>query len=112
MGTHNALIQQVARARGINLPDEWSGLSSVLPLLEEIRSDGAIVVIKLDGTPQASQPYVVIVTSGPLHEDYVKSAAPDLEQALGSAIVNYARRCWQVEPSGAEQPQRQRLRRK
>jgi hypothetical protein len=87
-------------------------LFSVLPLLEEIRADGAVVVVKLDGTPQASQPYVVIIASGPLHEDYVKSAAPDLEQALASAIVNYARRCWQVQPSAAEQQQHEQRRRK
>jgi hypothetical protein len=112
MAIHNTSIQQIAKARGINIPDEGIGLSTVLILLEEIRSDGAIVVIKLDGTPQASQPYVVIVTSGPLHEDHVKSAAPDLEQALASAIVNYARRCWQVQPSTAEHPQRAQRHRK
>src|SRR6516225_2630072 len=103
MAIRSTLIEQVAKSRGIDIPDEGTGLSSVLPLLEAIRSDGAIVVIKLDGTPQAPQPYVVIVSSGPLHEDYVKSTAPDLEQALSSAIVNYARRCWQGQPSAAEQ---------
>ena len=64
-----------------------------MPILERMRMDGSVVVIKLSGRALAN-PYTTIITGGALGEDFIRVSAATIEEATGRAIVNYARRFW------------------
>lgn len=86
-----------AEIGGAAIPDDWSGLDAVRPLLERIMKEGATVLIKWDGErrPEAGEhPYTAIVQSGPLGSDFYRTDAPTLEDALCYILGNYADRTW------------------
>jgi hypothetical protein len=89
-------IAEVARTVGISLTNAWSGLDAVWPLLEKMRAEGAIVVIKLDGERQRSA-YTVLASEGPLRDGGpVRTDAATIEAALAYVIGHYAQRVWNV----------------
>ena len=80
----------------------WHRIDAVLPLLERMRADGAVVLVKLDGERVGADAelYTVLVSGPPLHGDFIRADSASLEHALARVIVAYARRCWRfVEPS-------------
>ena len=80
-----------------SLDENWSGVDAVLPLLERMRAEGAIVLLKLDGErrlPTDAGPYTVHVSGGPLQGDFHRTDSRTLEQGLARIIALYGRRCW------------------
>lgn len=67
-----------------------------LPLLEKMRSEGAVVLIKWDGERGKgdSGPYTAVVSSKALKEQFYRTDAASMEDALAYIIVNYAREMW------------------
>ncbi len=76
---------------------KWSGIDPVLPMLERMRRDGAVVVVKLDGERTMlddTGPYTVVVTGAPLGSDFLRVDGRTIEEALAWVIVRYASRVW------------------
>jgi hypothetical protein len=81
---------------GVVSPD-WCGIDPVLPMLDRMRKDGAVVVIKLDGERTGSDdngPYTVVVSGGALGSEFLRVDKQVLEDALSWVIVRYATRVW------------------
>jgi hypothetical protein len=91
-------IALVAQHIGIGgIPFDWSGIDAVLPLLERMRIEGAVVLLKLDGErrgPADSPPYTVAVLGSRMNDDPIRYDTTSLEQGLTRIIVEYARRFW------------------
>jgi hypothetical protein len=86
-----------AEHAGHALSDEWTGLDPVLPLLERMRSEGAIVLVKWDGErrPDAGErPYTAVVQGGPLGDESYRADAATLEDALCAIVGSYAAHAW------------------
>jgi hypothetical protein len=84
---------------GLSVPEEWTGLDAVLPLLERMRNDGAIVLVKWDGErrPEAGElPYTAVVQGGPLGDQPYRTDATSLEEALCAIVGDYAERVWRA----------------
>lgn len=97
MVDYKTLVPAIAVQIGLPaLPDNWSGLDICLPLLERMRNEGAVVIIKLDGGRQGnnSLPYTGLVSGGPLKGDFFRTDAESIEDCLSYIIVNYARFQW------------------
>lgn len=87
----------LAIAAHLNLdPERNLGLDALWPLLEAIRNDGGVVVIKLDGerSPQFGDNgvYTVVLSSGSLFDDFFRRDSDDLRQTLLESIAYYAER--------------------
>ena len=88
------------RAKELGLADirpDWRGCDAVWDVLEEMAAEGATVVIKIDGQrngPDDNGRYTVLVSGGPLGEDFFRRDTPVLEDGVAEAIVYYAERCW------------------
>jgi hypothetical protein len=96
-GNDRALLPQIAARVGVSLPPSWSGIDAVLPLLEKMRLEGAVVLLKLDGERTGSQdtgPYTAAIIGEVMGEDFYRIDAFSLEDALASIIVHYARIKW------------------
>jgi len=92
-----AIPKIVALLEMSKIPDGWSGIDAVLPLLERMRRDGCVVVVKLDGErtgAEDSGPYTVEVTGKPLGDEFLRMDHHELEDAIASVIVRYAERKW------------------
>ncbi len=76
--------------------DEGSGIEALLPYLELMRGEGAVIVLKLDGQRGLadSPPYTAVVSGGKLGDDFFRTDAASLVEAAAYVIVNYARACW------------------
>ncbi|NBD12868.1 hypothetical protein [Corallococcus silvisoli] len=77
--------------------EDWVGIDPVLPLLERMRQEGAVVVMKLDGERRSAEdngPYTVVVSGVPLAGDYLKAETRSIEEALTRVILDDASRCW------------------
>lgn len=97
------LIPMVENHVGLSpVSAQWRGIDAILPILERMRSDGAIVLIKLDGGRGLSDngPTTVLASGGPLKGDFIRADVSSIEHGIAEVVVGYARRCWGfVEPS-------------
>lgn len=88
-------IVQLAREFDLVVPDDWS-LQDVWPLLDRVREDGAIVLLKLDGL-RSHNHYTVVVSGGLLEkEDVIRTDAPTIEEAICFGLCNYGVRGWKL----------------
>ncbi|KYF65035.1 hypothetical protein BE15_28870 [Sorangium cellulosum] len=74
----------------------------VLPILERMRRDGAMVLLKIDGGRGLSDngPYTILASGGPLKGDFIRVDVSSIEDGIAQVVVEYARKCWGfVEPS-------------
>ncbi|WPB72897.1 hypothetical protein KYC5002_28020 [Archangium violaceum] len=81
------------------IPEDWSGVDPVLPLLERMRQEGAVVLVKWDGertAPGDSGPYTVLVSGARLAGETLRADTHSLEEALARVIFGYALRYWEV----------------
>jgi hypothetical protein len=89
---------KVARELGLaNVPPTWDGCDTVWKVLEEMANSGCTVVIKIDGQrkePEDSGRYTVVLSGGPLGEDFFRLDTAILEEGLAKAILYFARKCW------------------
>lgn len=88
-------LSQIAVSMGFDLPPDWRGCDPVWPLLERMRSEGAVVLIKIDGQRRTGA-YTAVAT-GPGLESSVRADASVLEEALADLIVRYAQLHWRAE---------------
>ncbi|MBL8892024.1 MAG: hypothetical protein JNL67_18760 [Planctomycetaceae bacterium] len=82
---------------GFNLDSNWKGLDAVWPMVELIRGDGGVVVIKVDGQRTSEEDngaYTVVISGGGLKGDYVSTERSSLEDCLEHCIREYVVRCW------------------
>jgi hypothetical protein len=94
MERYRSQVKKISDALNIGIIDDWTGVDSIMPLLQRIQQDGGDVILKLDGHNNPQKPFLVLFIGGPLNEEYVKERAANFDEAIGRALVNYARRCW------------------
>lgn len=89
---------KVARELGLaNVPPAWEGCDAVWNVLEEMANSGSTVVIKIDGQrtgPDDNGRYTIVLSGGPLGEDFFRLDTPVLEEGLAKAILYYVRKCF------------------
>jgi hypothetical protein len=97
MKTDKQLVPEIASQLGTpRVGPDWSGVDAVLPLLEKMKAEGAVLVFKLDGErgPDDNGAYTAIASGAPLGEDFIRVDADTLEDALAYVIVRYAGKRW------------------
>ena len=68
-------------------------------LLERMRQEGAIVIIKLDGERTSKNdngPYSFVVTSGPLGNGSIRIDSESIDVGLAYIISEYNKRVWRL----------------
>ena len=91
-------VSRIAAAVGLpEVPEDWSGIDAVWLLLERMKSEGAVVLVKLDGArgPLAG-PYTVFASGGLLDRNSLRADEHTVEAALVHVIVNYAAAAWGI----------------
>jgi hypothetical protein len=76
---------------------DWSGCDATWNALGAMAKEGAVVLIKIDGErihPADRGKYTVLISGGPLGDDYFRKDTDILEEGLSEAIVYYAEKCW------------------
>lgn len=79
----------------------WTGCGEVWDAFEKMADEGATVVIKIDGQRKSvedSGRYTLIVSGGPLNEDFFRTDCSDLDEGLAQAVLHYARHGWKQVP--------------
>jgi len=73
-------------------------VDAVLPLIDELRREGAVVVLKIDGErgPGDGGQYTVLVSLGSLKGGGVRADDHTPEDAMARAISLYAAECWGI----------------
>lgn len=100
-------ILSIASEMGIPLESGWRGVDVVWPLIDLIRSEGAVVLIKVDGErtgPDDNGPYTALVTGARLQGAPIRTDAETVEAALAYILCEYARRMWGVRSSPISEP--------
>jgi hypothetical protein len=72
------------------------GFDVLLPFLERMRADGAVVVLKIDGErgPGDAPPCMAIVSKGRLGADPIVVHGPSLVPVVAELVQQYAKRFW------------------
>ncbi|CAM3908390.1 hypothetical protein VA7868_01128 [Vibrio aerogenes CECT 7868] len=95
-------IPQIASHFSMNIiPDDWSGIDAVLPIIERIKCDGAVFIIKIDGErgDDDNGPYSILVFGKPLGELCISTDAHNLDDGLTYVIGTYANHVWGISQS-------------
>lgn len=102
--TLRAAVEYIALHLDIELAADWRGIGAVWPILERMRADGAIVLVKLDGQRMGSgaRPYTLLVSGEPLGGDTIRLDHRDLDEGLCRMIIDYALRVWGISPVDLE----------
>lgn len=89
-------VTQIARDLGFELADDWAGVDAVMPLLDRMRAEGAVVLIKLDGERSEGDngPYTAAMMGAALVDHACRIDAHFMEDAIAYIIVEYARVKW------------------
>lgn len=89
-------VSRTAQRLGLTpVPVDWSGIDVVLPLIERMRQDGAIVLIKFDGERRGTEdngPYTFVVSGGALGDDHLRIDSISIESGLAHIISGYFER--------------------
>lgn len=99
---YKSLVPALASQVGVQLQPPISGVDAFMPLIEKMRADGAVTVLKVDGERKGDEvngPYTAIVSGQVLEGEFFRVDASSIEDALAYVIVNYAERCWGFDPS-------------
>ncbi len=94
---YRALVAKVAeKVDGVPLREDASGVDLFWPILERMRQEGAVVLLKLDGgrNDEENGPYTAVVSGRPLKGAFFRTDAYSIEEALAYIIVEYARLQW------------------
>jgi hypothetical protein len=93
-----SLLPQLAAFMRISpIPKTWTGIDAFLPFLEQMRKEGAVVLIKWDGErtgPHDTGPYTAAVLGAVMGEDFYRIDTHSMEDALASIVVYYAKLRW------------------
>ncbi|MFN9246826.1 MAG: hypothetical protein ACK56J_11835 [Planctomycetota bacterium] len=93
---YQTTLPTIAAKVGVELSQDWRGLDSVLALIDMIRGDGAVFLLKFDGqrTDDDSGQFTVVVSGGPIEDHPIRIDARTLEDALAYGIIKYAEAVW------------------
>jgi hypothetical protein len=89
--------QVLANIGVASIPGDWSGCDAIWPALEEMANEGSTVVVKIDGQRKGEGDngrYTVLVSGGPLGEDFFRMDTSTLEEGLAKAILHFAQARW------------------
>ena len=82
-------VPRVGQAVGIEIPQDWT-IQDAWPLLDKIRAEGAVILLKLDGLRERDF-YTVVVSDGGLKsDDVLRTDKGSIEEAIAFAIGSYA----------------------
>ena len=97
--TKEEIVALAERIAGLSLEPDWTGCGAVFGLLERMREEGAVVLIKLDGerVGGSAHPYTLMVSGGPLGDDFFRLDCKSIDEGLCYIIGNYSEVAW---PSG------------
>jgi hypothetical protein len=70
-----------------------SGLSQGWPLLNQIQTEGSVVVVKLDGL-RTQNCYTLVISDGRLGEDYFRKDGDDLGELITAGVNFYDNLIW------------------
>lgn len=87
---HHEALPKVASQLGTALPRQ-DHVEDFWPLLERMRQEGAVVLLKLDGerSGPGARPYTTVVSGGALGAEHVRTDARTVGDALTFAVVSY-----------------------
>lgn len=90
-------IANVVREKGLPaIPEDWSGLDVLLPLIELATNEGAVCVIKFDGKRATAEGrYSAIVSCEGLRTP-LRGDADSIELALAQVLSSFARDIWGI----------------
>ncbi len=91
------VVPEIARARGLeDIGPDWD-LASVWPLLEQVREDGAVLLLKLDGQ-RSRNPCTAVLSGGrlPPENDVIHVDSSSMERAVAFVLGNYGLRAWNL----------------
>lgn len=91
--SYEETMPAIAARCGLEPPRSEADVDAYIPYLEQMRSDGASVLLKLDGPRPGKNHYTAAASGGPL-EGPIRTDAPTWAQALAYIVVEYARACW------------------
>jgi hypothetical protein len=96
-----SILQRIADALGMpGLQSGVSGFDRLLPFLERMREDGAVVVLKFDGQRTGHDDtgaYTAIVSSPSIAQGgFIRIDAETIEEAAVHIIERYASEVWHV----------------
>lgn len=85
----------------IKLRSGWDGIDPVMPILNKIKDEDGIVIIKLDGernfnTKNESGPFTTLISNGKLKNNYIKYELWSLEESVYRAIIEYNDLFWKT----------------
>lgn len=83
-------IAKKAQVAATVIDEAWSLL---VPILEQVKADRATIVVKADGERQKNV-YTVVVSGGPLGEDFFRTETDDLSAGIAKVVAQYAAQCW------------------
>ena len=90
-------LQGIASKLGLQLPERWHGVDVLMPLIDRIRDDGSVFIIKFDGErihEDDTGQFTVLVSGKQLVDDPIRVDSNTLEEALSFALVKYAEKVW------------------
>ena len=94
------LIPKIAEKLKLdNIPIDWSGVDFLLPIIEKIKEDGAIFIIKFDGERSNindNGAYSVLIFGKPLGDLSINTDAETLDEGLTFVICKYAQTVWNI----------------
>ena len=98
MKRNRSVVPLVAHHLGLApVAHDWRGVDAVLPIVERMRADGAVVLIKFDGErrrPGDAGPFTLAIIGKVMGDDPLRRDAHSLEDGLSDVIVEYAQRFW------------------
>ncbi len=87
-------IAEMMKSAGIaDIGNDWLGCDVVWPVLEQMRADGAVILLNFLGV-DGYQPYSVNVVGEIMEGQFITQEATNLEDCLASSIEDFAQRFW------------------
>ncbi len=93
----NFELKRVLESKGLNANSNLDSLDSLLPLIELVRQDGSIFVIKVDGEREPgvdAPPYTVFASGKKVPGGIVRCDSSDLLDSVKQVLVKYANAFW------------------
>ena len=91
-------IVRLVKSLGEKISDDWKGIDAVYPLIEMIKNEGGIFMIKVDGertNEDDTGMFTVVVSKGKLEEGgAIRIDTETLEEGLSYALIKYAQVAW------------------
>jgi len=96
---YKLILRQLAvKLKMPNFSEDIAGVDVFLPVLEKMRREGAVIIMKLDGErgEDDNGPYTAIVLGQIMKGEEIRTDAQTVEEALSYIVINYARRFWNL----------------